>query len=64
MPQYQFLCKECEVAELVEQPISEDLVPPQCSDHGPMYQDYNFAVGFVKGMDSNTPGRPRLPGKD
>ena len=59
MPTYEWKCtdKTCDYTTSTEQSMSEDLVYPECPDHGTMEQDYNFGVSFVKGAGS-TPARP------
>ncbi len=62
MPKYDFYCKECDNVESFEQSIHEDLVMPECPEHGEMIQDYNFGVRMVFGVGSS-PSRPGVYGK-
>lgn len=59
MPEYNWKCSnsECGFRTTTEQLISEDLVSPDCPDHGQMIQDYKFGIGQVFGAGSS-PARP------
>lgn len=59
MPTYEWKCvnDNCSYTTTTEQNMVDDLVYPDCSDHGRMQQDYNFGVAFVSGAGS-TPARP------